>query len=117
MDTSRIEEVKTPQHDGTPRSRLPLVEVRLARELPHQLHVVLARERVDGAPRGELGDLLLTEPLFRLEALRSLFVPFPHPLHERVALLQVLIQGVVLPLGFRVHDLLRALRSTFLLLS
>ena len=28
-----------------------------------------------------------------LESFCALFVPFPHPLHERVALLQVLIQG------------------------
>ena len=102
---------------GTPRARLPLVQIRLPRELPHQLDVVLPRQRVDRAPRGELGDLLLREALFRLQSFRSLLVPFPHALDERVSLLQVLIQGVVLPLGFRVHDLLRALRSAFLLFS
>ncbi len=97
--------------------RLPLVQISLARELPHHFHVVLPRQRIDRAPRRELGDLLLTEPLLRLEALRALLVPFPHALHEGIALLQVLIQGVVLPLGLGVHDLLRALRSSFLFLS
>ncbi len=89
----------------------------LPRKFPHELHVVLARERVHRAPRGELGDLLLTEPLLGLQSFCALFVPFPHALHEGVALLQVLVQGVVLPLGLGVHDLLRALRSAFLLLS
>ena len=106
-----------PQHDGTPRARLPLVEVRLPRELPHHFHVVLARERVHGPPRRQLGDLLLTEPLLGLQSFCPLFVAFPHALDEGVSFFQVLIQGVVLPLGFRVHDLLRALRSTFLFLS
>ena len=41
MDTSRVDGVKAPQHRGTPRSRLPFIEVRLARELPHHLDVVL----------------------------------------------------------------------------
>ena len=102
---------------GTPRARLPLVQISLPREFPHHFHVVLPGQRVHGPPRGELGDLLLTEPLLRFQSFRSLLVPFPHALDERVSLLQVLVQGVVLPLGFRVHDLLRALRSSFLLLS
>ena len=65
MDTSPSKEVKTPQHDGTPRARLPLVEVRLPRKFAHQLDVVLSRQRIDRAPRGEFRDLLLTEPLLR----------------------------------------------------
>ena len=89
----------------------------MPREFPHHFHVVLARERVHRAPRRELGDLLLTEPLLRLQPFCPLLVPFPHALDQSVSLLQVLVQGVVLPLGFRVHDLLRALRSSFLLLS
>ena len=102
---------------GTPRARLPLVQISLSREFPHHFHVVLPRQRIDGAPRRELGDLLLREALLRFEAFGPLLVPFPHALDESVSLLQVLIERIILALGFRVDDLLRALRSTFLLLS
>ena len=102
---------------GTPRARLPFIQVSLARELAHHFHVVLARERVHRPPRGELGDLLLREALLRLQPFGPLVVPFPHSLDESISLFQIFIQRIILPLGLRVDDLLRALRSTFLLLS